>query len=359
MWLLANNLTRSPVSVRAFQLVLVFWVLVGVGALLSPAGAFAVEGERPTINNVTDTKVYEHEGTVEAQIDPRGSETTYEMWLECQSAREPFWPCEPISNSQRIQGDIASGVEPQTVSLHLTGLQPGSHYWYGIVAANSAGKTESRGQILIDPVIPLGACPTGCSSNEQYSSEIPGWYNELGNSQSAQTLKEYEEKHAKELEAAHAKEQEEQRAEEAANTAQAAELKSRKEEEEMDTGSVRLASTGITVKSGHLSLVELECFGSSPCAGKLKLVGKVTNTSKGMKHIRKATIGTASFSVRGDAAAVVRIDMNAVGRALLRASRGHLRAILRIEEIPLTADSTQTETVYLAQEKPQARSKTN
>ena len=191
------NLTGRPVSMRACRLVLIPFAILAGGLVFSAAPASATEGGRPMIENVTATKVYEHEGTLEAQINPEGSETTYEIWLECQSAHEPFWPCEPIMNSQRIEGHIAAGFEAKTVSLHLAGLQPGFHYWYGVAAANSAGRTESRVNIFIDSVIPPGACPNGCGKNEQYGSETPQWYTKLSNEESAQTLKEYEAKHAK------------------------------------------------------------------------------------------------------------------------------------------------------------------
>jgi len=119
-----------------------------------------------------------------------------------------------------------------------------------------------------------------------------------------------------------------------------------------------LASANIRVKSGHVSLVKLECFGSATCSGSLTLVGKVTTTSKGRRrHTRTATIGTAGFSIRGDATTVVKININAVGRTLLHAARGHLGASLTIDELSPHADSTQAKTVHLVQEKPQAKSK--
>jgi hypothetical protein len=346
----SNNSTKGSVPFSAFRLILVSCALLGGCAAFSPADAFAAEEARPTINDVTTTKVYEHEGTIEAQINPQGSETTYEIWLECESI--DALPCEPIGSGQRIQGQLASGFEAKTVSLLLNNLQPGSRYWYGIAATNSVGETESRGNILVVGVIPPGACPTGCGTGEQYGSEVPGWYTGLSNSESAETLKEYEAKHAKELEAAHAKEEEEQRAREAAKVAEAAALKRRQEEEaEMATGGVMLASTNITMMNGRISLVKLECLGSSACSGRLVLVGKLSTTSKGKRHNHKATIGTVSFSIPGDDATAVKVDINAAGRMLLRTARGHLSASLTIEELPATADSTQTKTVHLAPER--------
>ena len=130
--------------------------------------AWRAGAERPTIEDRTMAKVYEHEGTIEARIDPQGSETTYEIWLECRGSHEPVWPCE-----QRVDGHLAAGFEAKAVSLQLTGLQEGTYYEYGVVAANSAGQTNENGvNILQDPVIPPGACPEGCGSNKPYETEI-------------------------------------------------------------------------------------------------------------------------------------------------------------------------------------------
>ena len=91
--------------VCALAVLVVMAVLIGFAA-----SALAAGGERPTIEDTTTTKVYEHEGTIEAQIDPQGSETTYEIWLECRGPHEPTWPCE-----QRVEGHLAAGFEAKTV----------------------------------------------------------------------------------------------------------------------------------------------------------------------------------------------------------------------------------------------------
>jgi hypothetical protein len=167
--LMVDGSMSGSFSSRARRLVLASCAVL-VGALvLSGAPALASGGELPTVEDVTATKVYEHEGTIEAQIDPQGSETTYEIWLECRGPHEPIWPC-----VQRVEGHLAAGFEAETVSLHLTGLQEGTYYVFGVVAVNSAGQTKERGvSILQDPVIPPGACPDGCSTSEPYRPEPP------------------------------------------------------------------------------------------------------------------------------------------------------------------------------------------
>jgi len=335
---------------RALGRLAVVCLLLASLFVLSSTSAVAAESERPTISDVT-AKAYEREATVEAQIDPQGSETSYEIWLECQSAHEPFWPCEPIEDSQRVEGHIGASFDAQSVSDHLTGLQPGSHYWLAIVATNSAGTTESRGNILIVSVVPPGACPNGCGgTGEQYGSEVPKSYIGLSNEESAKALREYEAKHQLQV----AKEQEEQQAREAAiKTAEAAALKQREEEEaeRAKTGGVMLADPNLEMKRGDRPLVKLECLGYATCRGRLRLAIKAITASNGnAKRTRTATIGSASFSIPGDTFKTVKLDMNAVGRALLGAARGQLHARLIINELPSSPDSTQTAAVRVVQQ---------
>jgi hypothetical protein len=333
--------------------------VLGGTLALAAQRASAAEVERPTIDSVSVATVYEHEATLEAQVDPQGSETAYEFLLECQGAL----PCPSVTTGQR--GHIAAGFTASRVSAHLTGLVEGASYRFGVIATNSAGSSESRGYILDVPVTPPGACPNGCGTNEQYGSEVPGWYVNLSNSESEQTVKAYEAKVAKEREAKehaeqeaqHTREQEEAQATEAAaKVAQAAALRQR-EEEAMAVGVVSLASAKIMVKDGRVSLVKLECRGTAICRGKLMLVSRATHSKAGTRA-RTAKIGTANFSIPTDTTGSVTLDLDAAGRALLRAARGHLTAALTIDELPVSADSTLTETVQLAYQRPRAVSKT-
>jgi hypothetical protein len=166
------------------------------------------------------------EVTVGAEINPEGLETTYEIRLEC-GPDEPVLPCRPIPNSQHTDGRLAAGHEARTVSLTLTGLQPGT-YWFGVYASNAAGETFRRSDILDIPPIPPGACPEGCSSNEPYKPEVPQASLEAAQREATRIFMEAE---AKRHQAA--LEHEEQQAKEAAvrNAAEAADLKQREEEE--------------------------------------------------------------------------------------------------------------------------------
>jgi hypothetical protein len=95
------------------------------------------------------------------------------------------------------------------VSATFTGLWWGYIYDYVVVAANSAGQT--RGESPYGFALHVsGEFPNGEGTGPPYESEVPIWSTKLSEAESAQTLKEYEAKHAKELEAQHAKEHQEQ-----------------------------------------------------------------------------------------------------------------------------------------------------
>jgi Trypsin len=109
-----------------------------------------------------------------------------------------------------------------------------------------------------------------------------------------------------------------------------------------------LAGGSIAVK-GTGALVKLHCEGAATCTGKLVLTAKVASKSKRKRRshrTRKVTIGTASFSIAAGATATVQLELNGVGRALLRTGHGRLGARLAIE---LESGRTQFENVRLVQ----------
>jgi hypothetical protein len=169
---------------------------------LAPVAASAAEGKAPVIVSVSSG--IGGEITVGGEINPEGLETSYEIKLVCESCGPPGYA--PAT------GQLPAVEERRTVSLNLTGINPGA-YRFEVYASNTAGKAFQEGNLNV-PQPPPGACPDGCSKNEQYGSEVPGWYTNFSNSESAQTLKEYEAKQ-RQL----AKEQEEAKAREAARLA--------------------------------------------------------------------------------------------------------------------------------------------
>ena len=350
-------------------------VLAG-GLVLSPAAALAAEGGSPVIGHVATTDVGEHAVKVEAQIDPEGLETSYEVRLVWQQADPKGGPTNngerPVGGEQSQTGRIAAGSGSQAVSASFTELQWGYTYWYVIAAINSAGKTRGESPYSFGFHI-SGEFPNGMGTGPPYESEIPVWSEKLSEEESAKTLKEYEARHAKELEAQHAKEHQEEEFREAAARSAEAAARELREEQERDKGGLSLASTSVVVQRKGRALVNLECLGIAGCNGKLTLTvkqagrtrggrkaragrayGRSTDGKAGVSAGRKAgvrstgtragtvTIGTASFSIAGDEAKSVALDLNAAGRALLSADHGRLRARLAILEL---APNSGTQTV--------------
>jgi hypothetical protein len=123
---------------------------------------------------------------------------------------------------------------------------------------------------------------------------------------------------------------------------------------------VSLAGTRIATTKGGKAAIELRCIGVGTCRGKLTLTvetnGKDKKTGKGRKtRSRATTIGTASFSVAGDATKTVKVELNAAGRTLLSADRGRLSASLAILELAPGAVNTQVKAVRLVEQAAKVR----
>ncbi len=183
---------------------------VVIGSPWAAEGAAACEGESPapTIAHTSLTSVTEAGVTVEAQINPQGSETTYEFLLVWQDADPPAGG-EPVSGGTHAQtGHIAAGFEDQTVSALLTDLQPGCTYWYEVVASNSGGKTKTGPYSFA--YLNDGSYPYGTGSGPPYKTELSQCAIESGDIAAARVLQEAEQRRAKEAaakaaeEAAHA-----------------------------------------------------------------------------------------------------------------------------------------------------------
>lgn len=221
---------RRTLSARTSWLVLVLCAVLAGWLVFSGARALAVEGERPTIDNAQAKKMTEHGATLEAQINPQGSETAYEFWLECQSA-PPISPygrwgaCGPIAGGQQEQGGhLAASFGEQTVSVDMTGLQPGYGYSYRVAATNAAGKVVSL-QLSFDTQV-LGACDNWLGCPYSTSNSLVTLVS--GERETAKIVAEVETERRQV-----AREYEEWRAKEAARYAaeEAASLKRREEEE--------------------------------------------------------------------------------------------------------------------------------
>lgn len=319
-------------------------VVLAVSLGFAPS-ALATEGE-PTIGSVSAANITEHGARLEAQINPEGAETSYEILFECQIASlEPGVGCgpgsEPVPGDAHGHGDIVAGSEDRTVGVTVTGLHPGYSYWYGVLATNAAGKTESLHHLL--QTSPPGACPYGCpgGSLEPYETHLEPWVSEsIGNWGAGATAREAARQQA-------AKEQAELEA--AARRADQPVVTLTSSPPPAVTGSVSLASTNVTVQSNGMALVKLNCLGIGSCHGKLTLTAKGTAKAKDSKKARAVTIGTVSFTISGDETKTVKIKLDAAGRALLSTDHGRLGASLALLELAPSPENTQMKAVRLVQ----------
>lgn len=104
-------------------------------------------GEAPTIDGASVSEITERGAKLEAQINPNGLRTEYELVLEyalCQSPRGAN--CEVWSAKTVGSGAIAAGDEPEAVSALATNLSPGYSYTYRVIATNGAGTTNGQPQ---------------------------------------------------------------------------------------------------------------------------------------------------------------------------------------------------------------------
>jgi hypothetical protein len=339
--------TRS-MPPRPLRLVPILCAILVAALALPATRALAVGNERPTIEGTTATNISATGATVEALIDPRGNETTYEIWLVCQHPATASVPIceEPTGGSHLQKGHIAASFLDRIASASLTGLNGGYRYMYAVSATSTVGAAEVQYQTF--ETAPPAGCPNGCSSYiPPYESTLtPGAYEA--------TRKFAEEEPARE--AARQQEAKTQAEREAAAKASQQSAPPPSSPPITTPSSVSLASTGITVQRGRVSLVQLECLGAASCNGKLTLSAKIATKAKGAKkHSHTIAIGTANFSISGDETETVKLDINATGRALLSADHGRLSASLAILELAPSPENTLTKAVRLVQQ--QARVK--
>lgn len=110
--------------------------------------ASATTGE-PSIEGVSAAHVTDTDGTLEAQINSGGLDTSYEFYLEypsCFSDGPGF--CEASGGKEIASGTIPAGSSPQTVSEDVAAaighsLLPDRTYGYRVVASNAAGTKYS------------------------------------------------------------------------------------------------------------------------------------------------------------------------------------------------------------------------
>jgi hypothetical protein len=241
------------------------WKLLAQGAVLAgcvlvcAAPASAAQGAGPTIDGTTVTNITEHGASIEAHINPRGRETLYEIRLVWQAYDPPLQGELVTGGVQSQAGRIAAASEEATVSLALTDLQCCNTYWYEVRAGSRGGETNGKSPYWFD-FHNSRVYPEGWAPYMPYESLVPFWSIFLSEEESAQTVREYEEKQR-----AAAITREEQQAREAARIAtEAAQLKRISEQEATARAVARPACSvpslhGQTLSTARRALARAHC----------------------------------------------------------------------------------------------------
>ncbi len=119
------------------------------------------------------------------------------------------------------------------------------------------------------------------------------------------------------------------------------------------TCSLALSSRKIIVQAHNRAALRFTRTGTGACADKLTL--RLKTKRKG-KRSRTTTIGSASFSLATGSSQLIKIELNAAGRAMLKAAHGRLRASLAIVRLSPAPTGTSTEAVLVVTGARRARS---
>lgn len=168
---------RRPLFSYILRLALVLCSLVTWGVVIPGTQALAAEGggesasTSPTIESESQSSITEHGVTLEAQINSEGSETEYQLWLEC--GVENF----QCGSAERVgSGYLPASDSGQAVSAVLSDLEHGDAYKYWVVATNSEGTTKGAVRIFApSETWPGPVSETGAASNvSQMSATLEG-----------------------------------------------------------------------------------------------------------------------------------------------------------------------------------------
>jgi hypothetical protein len=117
---------------------------------------------------------------------------------------------------------------------------------------------------------------------------------------------------------------------------------------------VALRGKTIAVQGYRRAAVKLSWTGIGTCRGNLRLTvkRKVSHPKRGHKRFTITTIGTGTFSIAPGAVRTVRVNLNKLGRSLLKARHGRLNASIAITKLSPGPAQARTASVRLALQKP-------
>jgi hypothetical protein len=231
-------------------------LLLAPGTLSTAPAAAASE---PHISEGTASEL-DGEITIEAQIDPEGLATSYEILLECPSHE----------TCRHTEGTLPAVEEPRAVELVLIDPQPGETYIFTVTARNADGQTSGSWRfkapqptetLPVEEPIPPGAAPEGVQDKESYRPPELPWAGQAGNEGAANAIRqqraiEHEEQQAKEAAASRAAEAEALKRREEEEAQQAA---ARQREEIEHPTCIVPALKGDTLVAARRALAKAHC----------------------------------------------------------------------------------------------------
>jgi autotransporter-associated beta strand protein len=122
----------------------------------------------PSVTTLLPESVTTNSAALEASVDPDGLDTTY--WF--------VWGPEAGSGNVTTTTDIGNGAAAINVNVPLTGLTPGTIYFYRVIASNTLG-TVSGGTITFLVLNPSPDNMRWASSNSTVwtAGSLSNWYN--------------------------------------------------------------------------------------------------------------------------------------------------------------------------------------
>lgn len=136
----------------------------------------AIEAE--SVGGVTD-----HDASLQAQIDPKGLETTYHFEIAksgaCLPGQPASMPCSQVETGNLPSGSIIPSAQEILVTLDLAtvgiSLEPSTTYEYRVIASNSEGSVEGAIQSFTTSAATVGdyqpTAPAPSTSTETKQSQ--------------------------------------------------------------------------------------------------------------------------------------------------------------------------------------------
>jgi hypothetical protein len=133
----------------------------------------AGELQKATIESESVAEVGVSEATLQAQINPQGSDTTYHFEYGTE-------PCSTGLCTQTPETELGSGFENLAASAHVGGLSPGTSYFFRVVASSEAGTVPGPDRtfvtfdsgVLALPPLPDGRAYERVSPAEKNGAEV-------------------------------------------------------------------------------------------------------------------------------------------------------------------------------------------